>query len=425
MRLSLLIIPLIILAVFPARGNQPAPLALEVGTGKAYQSIKAAIKDATPGSTIWVFPGIYHENDIVIDKPIHLSGTDFPVIDADMQNDALIVRSDSVTISGFVIRNVATNYVRDLAAIHVEKARHFRIENNRLENTFFGIYLQKCRDGVVAGNSISGKAVNEAGSGNAIHLWYCKKMVVTGNKAEGHRDGIYLEFSDSTKIENNISRNNLRYGLHFMFSHNNDYLGNTFQSNGAGVAVMFSRHISMKRNHFIDNWGSASYGILLKEIREGEISGNTFRGNTVAIYGESSERLDIRQNDFYENGYALRMLGSCRDNLVTENNFIDNTFDVGTNSAQQHNNTYTRNYWSDYTGYDLDKDGTGDVVYRPVKLFSYVVERVPQSIILLRSLFVDLMNFTEKVTPVFTPQELFDNKPLMKPHPHDFNKKPL
>ncbi len=420
MKLSTYIIPFVCMFVCTATAlAQPADT-LEVGPGKKFPTIRSAIAAAPGGAVISVEKAVYNENDLIITKPLTLLGVDMPIIDAGFSNDAIIVKADSVSIVGFHIRNVATNYVRDLAAIHIEKARNFRIENNLLENTFFGIYLQKCRDGRVAGNKILGQAVNEAGSGNAIHMWYCKNLDVVGNEATGHRDGVYLEFSDSTTIAHNNSHGNLRYGLHFMFSHNNDYLANTFQSNGAGVAVMFSRNITMKNNRFLDNWGSASYGMLLKEIRDGEISGNLFKGNTIGIYGESSDRLAIRHNDFVENGYALRLLGSCMDNLITENNFISNTFDVGTNTAKQYN-TYTRNYWSEYAGYDLDKDGVGDVPYKPVKLFSFVVEKVPQAIVLLRSLFVDIMNFAEKVTPVFTPQDLADDRPLMKPYSHDLH----
>ena len=76
-------------------------------------------------------------------------------------------------------------------------------------------------------------------------------------------------------------------------------------------------------------------------------------------------------------------------------------------------NRFHNNYWSDYTGYDLDKDGIGDVPYRPVKLFSYIVNKTPETIVLLRSLFVDIINFSEKISPVFTPDDLMDNAPSM------------
>lgn len=82
-------------------------------------------------------------------------------------------------------------------------------------------------------------------------------------------------------------------------------------------------------------------------------------------------------------------------------------------------NVFDGNYWSDYTGYDLDKDGIGDVPYRPIKLFSYIVNRNAQAIILLRSLFIDIIDFSEKVSPIFTPDNLVDENPRMKRIAHD------
>ena len=94
---------------------------------------------------------------------------------------------------------------------------------------------------------------------------------------------------------------------------------------------------------------------------------------------------------------------------MEEKLYIDKT--MSTNLT----NKFDKNYWSSYSGYDLDKDGVGDVPYRPVKLFSYVVNRTPETIILLRSMFIDIINFAEKVTPMFTPATLLDNTPSMKP----------
>jgi nitrous oxidase accessory protein len=118
-------------------------------------------------------------------------------------------------------------------------------------------------------------------------------------------------------------------------------------------------------------------------------------------------------NEFTQNGWALKILGSCMDNTISGNNFLSNTFDLLTNTSTNYNR-YEGNYWSEYTGYDLDKNGIGDVPYKPVKLFSMIVSNLPVSIILLRSSFVDLINFAEKVTPSLTPPALADNTPLMK-----------
>ena len=104
---------------------------------------------------------------------------------------------------------------------------------------------------------------------------------------------------------------------------------------------------------------------------------------------------------------------AASDNVFTENNFLSNTLDLVVDS-KVNNNTFNGNYWSEYTGYDLDRDGVGDVPHRPVKLFSFILSRSPEAIVLLRSLFIDLINFSEKVSPVFTPANVLDERPLMK-----------
>ncbi|MDA0195301.1 MAG: nitrous oxide reductase family maturation protein NosD [Bacteroidetes bacterium] len=377
------------------------------------KSIKEAIQKSNSGGVILVNSGIYYEGNIIIDKTLSLIGINRPVIDADLTNEAITINAGNVIISGFQIQNVGTNYMTDLAGININRVDSCVIENNLLVNTFFTIYVQRAKGTIIRNNTITGTAVNEISSGNAIHLWHCENALIENNIAKLHRDGIYLEFVNNTRIINNISEGNLRYGLHFMFSNQNEYLKNTFQSNGAGVAVMFSKEILMDSNNFLDNWGSASYGLLLKEIYDGTISNNFFTANTVGIYGESVNRLKIINNDFSKNGWAMRILGSCMDNTFSANNFESNTFDLATNSGSN-SNVFTENYWSEYSGYDLDKDGFGDVPHKPVNLFSYIVERIPESVILLRSMFIDLLNFAEKITPIFTPENLTDERPLMK-----------
>ena len=376
-------------------------------------SIGQAIATANAGDVVLIKSGLYQEGNIIVDKTLHLQGEGWPVVDGENNTEIFTVTANGVTIEGLAIRNVGTSYLQDRAGIRLRRVRNFTIRNNRLDNTFFGIYLEHCSEGVVADNSIEGQAEEEMSSGNAIHLWYCKQMVVENNQVRGHRDGIYLEFVDDSRVRNNISENNLRYGLHFMFSNDDDYAHNIFRRNGAGVAVMFSRNINMWENRFEYNWGRASYGLLLKEIYDAEIRDNVFLENTIGIYVEGSTRIQYQHNEFNRNGWAIKMSGGCLDNTVTANNFLDNTFDLSLNSAPN-NNSFDGNYWSEYNGYDLGRDGVGDVPYQPVKLFNYVVNRTPEAMVLLRSLFVDLLNFSEKVSPVLTPANVADKTPLMQ-----------
>ncbi len=273
--------------------------------------------------------------------------------------------------------------------------------------------IEKSKNGRVQGNVLTSEATSQANSGNGIHLWHCSKMTVADNELSGLRDGIYFEFVKKSEVFGNKSEGNLRYGLHFMFSNENAYYNNIFKNNGAGVAIMFSKFVKMHDNRFEHNWGTASYGLLLKEIYDAEIINNVFEQNTIGISVDGSTRINYKNNTFSRNGWAVSIIGACYENIFSRNNFLNNALDLSYNS-KINTNKFDNNYWSEYTGYDLDKNGVGDIPYRPVKLFSYIVHNTPETIILLRSMFVDIINFSEKVSPVFTPDNLIDSMPLMQ-----------
>jgi len=404
---------LFFLIFFLNYGFNSANAQITVCNSCEFTSVKAGIEAAKPGDTVLVKAGIYKENSIIINKSITLLGENLPTIDGEDKGDIIQIFADDVNIDGLKLINVGSSYTEDYAAIRVSNAKNFIIQNLELRKIFFGIYLEKSRHGIVRNNNILGDAVSEHNSGNGIQLWYSKHIDITNNSIKQVRDGIYLEFADNCNITHNISKDNLRYGLHFMFSNDDVYNDNVFENNGAGVAVMFSKRIHMKRNKFQYNWGTAAYGLLLKEINDAEIANNIFEENTTGINVEGSNRINYTGNTFINNGWAVKVKGACYKNKFINNNFLYNSFDVSYN-ARLNDNKFYQNFWSEYTGYDLDDDGFGDVPYRPVKLFSYIVNRTPETIILMRSLFIDIIDFSEKVSPVFTPDNLLDEAPLMK-----------
>lgn len=376
-------------------------------------TIKNALELAKNGDEIFIKKGIYKENDIEVNIEVTIYGEEGTVIDGNNQGGVLLMTSSNFVLRNIKIINVNVSYIKDYAAIKVVRCKNFIIENIVLDQVFFGILIEKSHYGKILNNTISSTAKEEANSGNGIHIWHSSNMEINGNEIFGMRDGIYFEFVSESEIQNNLSHDNIRYGLHFMFSNNDNYYYNEFRNNGAGVAVMFSKFITMYRNKFLHNWGSASYGLLLKEIYDTQIYNNLFQENTIGIKGEGCTRINYKNNIFLRNGWAIKIAGACYKNIFEKNDFMHNSFDLAYNT-KINDNKFENNYWSEYTGYDLDKDGVGDVPYRPVKLFSYVVNRTPETLVLLRSLFVDIINFSEKVSPVFTPDNLMDKKPQMK-----------
>jgi nitrous oxidase accessory protein len=375
--------------------------------------IKSVIDSASAGDRIIVKGGKYLWQNVVIEKPLELIGENFPVIDGLRKGDILIVRSNNVIIRGFVFRESASGSMRDYAALKIENSSMCEISGNIFLDNFFSIHVSGSSKIRINGNYIKSNAVSESSSGNGIHLWKCDSNIIENNIISGHRDGIYFEFVKYSKVKNNLSCYNLRYGLHFMFSNNDEYLDNIFIKNGAGVAVMYTKDVKMFRNFFIDNWGPNSYGLLLKDITDSEIGKNYFENNTVGLYAEGSNRIIINSCLFKSNGWAIKMLGNCENNYTTGSVFLLNSFDVTTNSSSTMSR-FEANFWDKYSGFDVNRDGTGDIPYYPVTLYSVMVETIPESIFLLRSLVVDIIDLAEKVIPVLTPGNLFDDKPLMR-----------
>jgi nitrous oxidase accessory protein len=383
--------------------------------GKAGMSITKAVGTAADGDTVLVAPGIYREGNIVIRKRLSLIGDGMPTLDGEMKHELITIAAAHVTVQGFRIINSSRSSMEDPAGIKCLDAHHVRITDNRLEDTFFGIHLSNSNFAQIERNYLSASAEFEYQLGNGIHLWKCEQAEIIGNEVTGHRDGIYFEFVTKSSIRNNLSQRNMRYGLHFMFSHDDAYENNTFRHNGAGVSVMYTRHVRMHGNTFEDNWGTAAYGLLLKDISDSEVLNNRFIGNTSGIYMEGSSRTRFEHNLFRKNGRAIKLQASCDGNTFALNNFQSNTFDITTNGNTVLN-TFEHNYWDKYEGYDLDRNGTGDVPFNPVSLFSVISERIPSAMLIWRSFLVFLLDRAEKVMPVMTPVNLKDLSPEMRPH---------
>ncbi|MDH4090812.1 MAG: nitrous oxide reductase family maturation protein NosD [Cyclobacteriaceae bacterium] len=378
-------------------------------------SLKKAISIAAPGDTLLVKPGIYREGNLLVNKSIVILGEGLPVLDGENKYEILTINANDVTISGLKFIDTGTASITDIAAISVSDAKGIKIIGNTFQDTFFGIHFSNTTQSLIESNQLESDATAEQEIGNGIHLWKCENITINNNVIKGHRDGIYFEFATHCLITNNRSERNLRYGLHFMFSHNDEYRNNFFVDNGAGVSVMYTKGVKMINNTFKHNWGSSSYGLLLKEISDSFVTGNRFLENSIGIYMEGSSRIELTDNLFYRNGYAVKLQASCDGNTFTHNNFSSNTFDIATNGNLVLN-TINSNYWDRYEGYDLNKDNIGDIPYRPVSMYSMVVERMPTAVLLWRSFLVFLMDRAEKAIPVLTPENLKDESPSIKPY---------
>ena len=255
-----------------------------VGKNQKIKTVRQAIHVAKAQDTVLIKEGRYREGNIIIEKQLTIIGENFPVLDGENKYEILTIHANNVTVQGLRLINTGIASINDVAAIKVLDSKGLRILNNQFESTFFGIHFSNSSQSWIEHNEFSSSAQTEHQTGNGIHLWKCNHITINDNTVKGHRDGIYFEFVTNSLITNNHSEGNIRYGLHFMFSHNNEYRKNTFARNGAGVAVMYTTGVKMIDNIFEENWGSSSYGLLLKDIRDSFVSGNKFIQNSVGIF---------------------------------------------------------------------------------------------------------------------------------------------
>ncbi|MDL5051463.1 nitrous oxide reductase family maturation protein NosD [Oscillatoria amoena NRMC-F 0135] len=366
-----------------------------------------------PHDTVKLKKGVYIIANLKINKPIVIIGEAGAEIEGEEKSQLFIIRADSVMISGLKFCNTGRSGMEDMAGIRLENTKAVSIMGNTFDNCFFGIFLAKSSNTVIRNNVFFGNENIKVEAGNGIHCWKGDSITIESNYVTRHRDGIYFEFVTNSIITSNYSFKNNRYGLHFMFSDDDVYRSNILVSNGAGVAVMYSKRIQMYHNRFMDNWGGSAYGLLLKDINDCIINNNFFINNTAGCYVEGSNRILFRSNRFEKNGWAVRLMANCVSDTFAGNTFAGNTFDFSTNGTLNNNRLYN-NYWDKYQGYDLNRDGIGDVPYRPVSAYSVVVENVPMAMVFMRSMMTEMIDKTERVLPSLIPENIIDETPLMK-----------
>jgi nitrous oxidase accessory protein len=385
-------------------------------------SIVDAIELASPGALIEVRGGVY-AGAVLIDRDVELTGVDDPVIDGGGVGSIVTVQEATVSISGFTIRGTGTSLHREDSAIVVDSGRA-TIQNNRIEDALFGIYVKNSPGTVLRGNVVIGKDISVASRGDGIRVWYCDDMVIENNIVQDGRD-IILWYSDRGVVRGNQFDRG-RYGLHLMFSDDTIIESNSLRANSVGLYVMYSRNVVIQSNSMSDNHGPSGGGLGLKDVDGAEIVNNRFINNRIGAQVDTSPREpDLVHlwtgNVFAYNQAALGLMPAVRDNAFTDNAFIDNMENVTIlGGGQLQNMTWAvdgrGNYWSDYAGYDADGDGIGDIPYRSQHLFESLTDRHPQLRLFTFSPAAMAIDFAARAFPAVQPREKFvDPAPLMSP----------
>jgi nitrous oxidase accessory protein len=385
-----------------------------------YTSLEAAIRQANDGDTIVVHGGHY-AGPLVVSKRLIIRGQDWPVIDGRGQGTVIKLTAPGITLSGFVIRNSGSSLEEENSAIAVD-APAAVIQDNRLEDTLFGIYLRQAANSRIRGNVIHGKDLAMPRRGDGIRVWYSNGVQIEANQVERGRD-VVLWYSQHLFVRGNTVRHG-RYGLHFMYCDDTRIEANRLMHNSVGAFLMYTRRLHLERNLIASNRGPSGYGIGLKDVDDAVIEQNVFLDNRVGAFVDNSPREVDSLGEFTGNVFAYNTMGvslmpSVRRNWFSGNSFVENQAQVHVaGGGQLRQNVWTvherGNYWSDYLGYDANGDGIGDIPYRAERLFEDLLDRYPMLQLFLHSPIVQAIDLATRAFPLVKPQsKVTDTAPLM------------
>ena len=362
------------------------------------------------GDTVEVAAGVYHGN-FVIKRRITLHGEEGAILDAGGEGHVLGIQAPGVVIEGLTIRNSGTDPERSDSGIFLaQAAADVRLLHNRIERCWFGIWVHGSPRPVMISNRIEGlkeMRVNDRGDG--IHLWDVDGAEARDNHLVDCRDGIYMELSRNCRIIGNTIEGS-RYSIHTMWCDGSAYNENHARGNYVGLALMFSKGIEARGNTLYDN---RTHGILLVQDTRSKIIDNRLISNTKGLFVYNSLFNQIRGNLIARNHLGMHYWGGSEENEVSDNAFIDNEIQV--KFVASRDQAWDGNYWSDYLGWDVDRDGHGDTPYLSNTMVDSLLWRYPAAKLLLTSPAFQLLAAAERAFPVIAVPKGEDHAPRMAP----------
>lgn len=287
-----------------------------------YSTIAEAVANASPGDTVFVKNGIYHEN-VWIDKSLLVVGEDSEktvvIGEGDVnEGNVFTLAADNVTVEGFTIESVDYSTAKEYANGVNIRGDNCTVRGNNILNNFWGVLCPIQSYALITENNI------------------------TGN----HKEGIRFYGGSYNTISGNFIAENKKSGI-AIEGYSNVISGNTIRNNTRGIGL-----------------GSSYSVVFANVISDHSESGIYFVGsnNTVAANLISDSEWGI---------YFPPYFAAPNGNKFFHNNFVNVNQNVGVNSVYNINywdDGEEGNYWSNYASEypnaeEVDNSGTGDTPY--------------------------------------------------------------
>lgn len=388
----------------------------------AGSALAAAVAAAPDGAVLVLEPGT-HEGPIVLERPLTLWGPPEAVVRSRGIGTTVDVKADGVRLLGFSVRGSGRRFEDTDAGVHV-RADDVVVEGLGVTEALFGIAASGVHRASIVGNEVVGSGVRDFGlRGDAIRLWEVRGARIAGNIVRDSRDIVVWYSPGNVIAGNHVERG--RYGTHFMYSSRNEVRGNTYLHNLVGVFVMYCDHVEVTGNLVAAADPNDGMGLGLKEAGDVVVSGNRFVRCPTGVFVDTSPIQITHENRVTGNAFEFCDTGVAFHAGVKRNTFLDNSFHGcattvlvgGHGDATQVR--WVGNYFDDYAGFDLDRDGTGDVAHEPSSLSGQLTSTRENLRFFRGTPALGLLDVVGRVLPVLAPKVLFsDASPrLRRPAP--------
>ena len=291
-------------------------------------------------------------------------------------NESIVVERDNIVVDG----NGCSQSGSDTYAMNVTGLHNVTIRNINIDYTWpsldyftYGIYVKNSNN-----ITLINIHIERAGSGIVLHSSNnsrIENMTIPHRFWGGASTGILLQFCNNITISLSQITRCFR-NIVVISSHNNVFIGNNVTlAHACNLLLEESGNNIIADNILSSSTCGYSSGLYIFEggnniIRGNTISDNALRGVSIVAssnntlynnligkswFGIKMESWGISVNETW---FVLRP----RNNTIYHNNFIDNKKQVyvGVRCANSWDNGIEGNYWSNYTGVDLNHDGIGD-----------------------------------------------------------------
>ncbi len=382
-------------------------------------SFQDLVDAAEPNSTLVPPPGIY-AGPVVLDYPLTIDGKSKVTIDGGGEGSVIYVDTDGVVLKNLHLTGSGNSHNDIDAGIQV-RGNFNVIKDNRIDDCLFGVDLQQSDHNIVRRNRISSKDVELGVRGDSVRLWYSFNNKITDNIIRNSRDMVVWYSADNT-ISGNDSRYG-RYSLHFMYSRFNDVDSNYYENNSVGIFLMYSDSVVIRNNYIAYANGPTGMGVGFKETSDVDISGNQILYCATGLYIDVSPYDPESTNRIHDNviaftSVAINFLNDWTGNIFESNTFRSNQTQISVAGGKTANrNIWKGNYWDDYEGFDLDRDGVGDTAYELYGYADRIWMDVPAAKFLQGTPVMAVIDFLERLAPFSTPDLLVRDKyPAMSAH---------